>query len=128
MNKLKQIALSFIVLLFGSFTSVLLTAPAYAATTPTSSACEAISSGADCKSSKGLDFGNLIKTLIQVFAAIIGVAAVIMIMVSGFKYITAGGDSAKVSGAKNTIVYAIIGLIIAALAQVIVRYVIDTST
>ncbi len=130
MNILKQFIVACMVLFFGSFATLMVASPAYAATppTPTEEACKAISSGADCKSSKGLDFGGLIKTLIKVFAAIIGIAAVIMIMVSGFKYITASGDSAKVTSAKNTIIYAIIGLIIAALAQVIVRYVIDTST
>jgi len=127
MNILNQFAVACMVLFFGSFATVMVASPAYAAT-PNAEACKAISDDADCTTSKGLDISGLIKTLIQLFATIIGVVAVIMIMVSGFKYITASGDSAKVTSAKNTIIYAIIGLIIAALAQVIVRYVIDTST
>jgi hypothetical protein len=50
-----------------------------------------------------------------------------MIIYGGFKYITSGGDSGNVSGAKNTLVYAIVGLIIVALAQFIVHYVLSTA-
>ena len=59
---------------------------------------------------------------------IVGVVAVIMIIVGGLKYITSGGDSGNISGAKNTILYAVIGLIFVALAQVIVRFVLARST
>ena len=61
---------------------------------------------------------------------IVGVVAVIMIIIGGLKYITSSGDSNNVSSAKNTILYAIIGLVVVVLAQVIVRFVVtkaDTS-
>ena len=48
-----------------------------------------------------------------------------MIIVGGIKYITSGGDSGNISGAKNTIIYAVIGLIIVALAQMLVHYVLE---
>jgi hypothetical protein len=51
-----------------------------------------------------------------------------MIIWGGLKYITSGGDSGNVTGAKNTILYAIIGLIIVALAQFIVRFVLSKTT
>jgi hypothetical protein len=50
-----------------------------------------------------------------------------MIVLSGFKYITSGGDANKVSSAKSSLVYAIIGLVIVVLAQVIVHFVIIRS-
>lgn len=62
--------------------------------------------------------------VINVFSFVVGIAAVIMIMVGGFKYITSQGDANSISSAKNTILYAIVGLVIVAFAQVIVRYVI----
>lgn len=68
--------------------------------------------------------GNVVN-LISVF---VGVVAVIMIVVGGFRYITSGGDSTKVKSAKDTLLYAIIGLIIVALAQVIVRFVLNNAT
>lgn len=71
---------------------------------------------------------GMIATVINFFSLIVGVVAVIMIIVGGFKYITSGGDSSNVTSAKNTILYAIIGLIIVALAQWIVRFVLDRVT
>lgn len=66
---------------------------------------------------------DIMTTVINIFSLVVGVVSVIMIIVGGLKYITSGGDSGNVSGAKNTILYAIIGLVIVALAQIIVRFV-----
>jgi len=71
---------------------------------------------------------SFIGTIINVFTAIVGVVAVIMIVVGGFQYITSGGDSGKISTAKNTIIYALIGLIFVALAQVFVQFVLNKLT
>jgi hypothetical protein len=49
-----------------------------------------------------------------------------MLVFGGFKYIISGGDSSKVTSAKNTIIYAIIGLIIVILAYAIVNFVVGT--
>jgi hypothetical protein len=54
--------------------------------------------------------------------------AIIMIVVGGLKYVTSQGDSSGVASAKNTIIYAVIGIIIVTLAQVIVRFVVARST
>jgi hypothetical protein len=56
----------------------------------------------------------------------IGLIAVVMLVFGGFKYIISGGDSSKVTAAKNTIIYAIIGLIIVILAYAIVNFVVGT--
>lgn len=71
---------------------------------------------------------SLITQIINIISVIVGIVAVIMIIWGGFKYITSGGDSGNVTGAKNTILYAIIGLIIVALAQFIVRFVLSKTT
>ncbi len=68
---------------------------------------------------------TILKLVINVFSLIVGVVSVIMIIIGGLKYITSGGDSGNVSGAKNTIMYAVIGLVVVALAQVIVRFVLS---
>lgn len=70
---------------------------------------------------------GLIKTIINIVSIVVGVVAVIMIIFGGLKYITSGGDSSNVSSAKNTIIYAIVGLVIVALAQFIVRFVLERS-
>ena len=70
---------------------------------------------------------DLITQVINIFSVIVGIVAVIMIIWGGLKYITSGGDSGNVTGAKNTILYAIIGLIIVALAQFIVRFILSKT-
>ncbi len=67
---------------------------------------------------------NITNTLLKA----IGLIAVVMLVFGGFKYIISGGDSAKVTSAKNTIIYAIIGLIIVILAYAIVNFVVGTVT
>lgn len=71
---------------------------------------------------------NLVKTVVNVISWVVGIVSVIMIIIGGLKYITSSGDSANVTSAKNTILYAIIGLVVVAFAQIIVRFVLDTAT
>ncbi|MBA3757248.1 hypothetical protein H0X09_00050 [Candidatus Saccharibacteria bacterium] len=71
---------------------------------------------------------STIESGLNVFSVIIGVVAVVMIMFGGLRYITSAGDTTKVANAKNTILYAAIGLVVVALAQVIVRFVLSTAT
>ncbi len=56
---------------------------------------------------------------------IVGIIAVIMLIIGGIKYVISGGDSKKVTDAKNTVLYAIIGLVIAVFAYAIVNFVIS---
>jgi type IV secretion system pilin len=71
---------------------------------------------------------EIVGTVINIFSVLVGIVAVIMIIWGGFKYITSGGDSGNIGAAKNTILFAIVGLIIVALAQIIVRFVLSRST
>lgn len=93
--------------------------------------CEAIGSGKDCVETDdqgGTKVDSVIKSVVRILGVVAGILAVIMIIVSGIKYITSGGDSSKIAGAKNALVYAIVGLIIVALSQVIVRFVLGQTT
>lgn len=101
----------------------------YTVASAASDACEgiALTGGACSKDGTGsqAQISNVVKTIINVLSAIVGVAAVVMIIVSGFKYITSNGDASNITSAKHTIIYAIVGLVIVALAQVIVRFVLE---
>ncbi len=88
----------------------------------TDSDCATLQGG----SNDGLN--DLIAKVINIISVIVAVVAVIMIIFGGFKYITSGGDSNNVTGAKNTILYAIIGLVVVALAQFIVKFVLTKAT
>jgi hypothetical protein len=80
-------------------------------------------SAADCNGNDAIDkINNLIQSIVNLLSAIVGFVAVVMIIVGGLRYITSGGNDTSVTGAKNTILYAIIGLIIVALAQLIVHF------
>ena len=90
------------------------------------------STGSDCgNNGKGNSGTDSLKTLaariVTIFSTIVGIAAVIMIIYGGFRYITSGGDSGKVGNAKNALIYAIVGLVIVALAQFLVHYVLNTA-
>lgn len=75
----------------------------------------------------GSDVNKVLTSVINILSAIIGVVAVIMIILSGLKYITSGGDGQKVASAKNTLVYSLVGLVIVALAQLIVHFVLGKT-
>lgn len=83
-----------------------------------------VNGGANCGGAEATDRVNgLIALIINIFSIVVGVVAVIMIIIGGLKYITSSGDSNNVTSAKNTILYAIIGLVVVALAQFIVKFV-----
>jgi len=67
---------------------------------------------------------NSIEIIIRIVLAIAGALALLIITLSGFRYITSAGDPQKMSKAKNGIVYALIGLVIAILAQSLVAFVV----
>ncbi len=67
---------------------------------------------------------GIFKQITNTILYIVGVIAVIMLIIGGIKYVISGGDAKKVTDAKNTILYAIIGLVIAFLAFAIVNFVI----
>lgn len=69
---------------------------------------------------------GVITRITNIVLLAIGFISVIMLLYGGFRYIVSGGDSKKVTDAKNTILYAIIGLVIALLAYAIVNFVLTT--
>ena len=107
-------------------------APAYAANL-------SLKQGAD--SAKGTDqtaciFGTenggcdnpLFKTITNVLLFVIGAVSVIMLIIGGFRYTVSQGDSSALTSAKNTILYAVIGIVVAILAYGIVNFVIGNFT
>jgi len=105
-----------------SASAAALSSPIVAASQSAKEACQGIGlSGSGCSDSSGLN--SLVKTIVNILSAIVGVAAVIMIIISGMRYVTSGGDAQKVSGAKSALIYAIVGLLVVAMAQILVHYV-----
>lgn len=91
-------------------------------------ACNGLTNITSSGCSKGSDtVKSVAKAVVTVMSIIIGVIAVIMILIAGIRFVTAGGDSNRVASAKNTLIYAIIGLFIAVIAQLIIHYVLSTA-
>lgn len=89
-----------------------------------------ISGGADCAKPTGaasnlFGEGSIFNTITNVALFLIGAISVIMLIYGGIRYVVSGGDQAAVTGAKNTIMYAIIGIVVAFLAFAAVRFVTD---
>ena len=66
-------------------------------------------------------FTNITNTILY----IVGIISIIMLIFGGIRYVTSGGDSKKVTDAKNTILYAILGLVVALLSFAIVNFVLN---
>jgi hypothetical protein len=71
----------------------------------------------------GLKLEDGIKTVVNVLLFVLGAIAVIMIIIGGIRYSTSNGDANATKSAKDTILYAVIGLIVAILAYAIVNFV-----
>lgn len=78
--------------------------------------------------SKVTDLMGILNTIISVALGLIGFLAVVMIIYGGFQYVMSAGDSGKVKSAKNTILYGIVGLVVALLAYAIINFVINNIT
>lgn len=68
---------------------------------------------------------GLIAKIVNVLLFVIGIISVIMIIIGGIRYATSNGDANSVTAAKNTILYAIVGLVVAIFAYAIVTFVVD---
>lgn len=83
----------------------------------------------DCSDPAGSPSVNsTIETVVNLLSLVVGIIAVIMVIIGGLKYILSSGDSNQINSAKNTILFALVGLAIVALAQVLVRFVIKRVT
>lgn len=69
------------------------------------------------------DQGGVFRTIVNILLFLVGAVAVIMLVIGGFRYVLSGGDQNAVTSAKNTILYAIIGIVIAILAYAAVEFV-----
>ena len=89
-------------------------------------ACEGLPDG--CSTNGGSSINSIMRTIINLLSVIVGIVAVVMIIIAGLRYITSGGDANKVGGAKNALIYALVGIVVVALAQILVHFVLGTTT
>ncbi len=114
------------------FTPVTSTVSAAASTASCSDANSA-AAGVDCASGNGsqaqlFGTGGIFTTIINTLLYVIGALSVVMLIVGGIRYTVSNGTAAQVTAAKNTIMYALVGLVIAFLAYAIVNWVLSSLT
>lgn len=76
-----------------------------------------------CKGTNKNSLNTLLTNVVNLLLTVIGIIAVIMIIIGGIRYTTSAGDSSQINSAKDTIIYAIVGLVIAILSFAIVNFV-----
>ncbi len=139
MNKIYKLILSAVLVLtpvasLGVSASVSALAPNYFAATTTQAkndACAGVNQLSDgttsCGTANPTDVNSLVQTVIKVLSLLVGVISVFFLIFAGFRFITSGGDQNTVNSARNMILYAVIGIAIVVLAQLIVHITIDSA-
>lgn len=122
---MKQKSIKLLSLLFAAFSGIAMlgSAPVFADDVCNSSAAQAVKDAAGC----GKNGGNLPDVVVSILNAVIaiaGIIAVIFVIVGGVQYMTSSGDPGKTKKAKDTILYAVIGLVVCVLSFAIVNFVI----
>ena len=118
---------------YAPFAGSLALALAFVFAAPVAAFSGTIQGGADA--ARGADqtadlFGSsgIFSTITNVLLFILGAVSVIMIIIGGLRYVVSGGNSANVTAAKNTILYAIVGIVIAMLSYAIINFVLGSFT
>lgn len=119
----KYISLLIIGLLVVFFT------PVFASAQGLDQACQIDDASTLCQNTREDPSGSRLTTTIRNAANLIsivsGIAGVVMVMLGGFRYIRSSGDPGKIGEAQNTIIYAVVGLVVAASGQLLVAFVLN---
>lgn len=127
--KIKQLLLASLVALGGMVGVLAMPAPdVLAVTCPAGSKHTTANTLAGCNlentgENAGSNVMTRVNTAINVVLGVIGVVAVVMIIIGGIQFVTSQGDAAKTTKARNTMLYSIVGLVVALLAFAIVNFV-----
>jgi Type IV secretion system pilin len=105
-------------------------APKSVAASFQSDACNGISQlgGTGCGGNSTSGVSKLLSTTLNLLSLAAGFIAVVMIIISGIKFMTANGDSSGIASARSALIYALVGVIVAAMAQFLVHFVIGKVT
>ncbi len=134
MNKLRLLIAAFFGTAFAVTSVFALIAPVSGASLFDGSKDEACN-GANLQDSGGCTgagdqsqkINNTLQTIISVFSFVVAVVAVFMIIIGGIRFVTSQGDANSISAARNTIIYAVVGLVVAGIAQFAVKFVIGKT-
>lgn len=128
LESIKRQMIVFFIPLLLLFGLALVPVPTYAASASVGEACSGLTQlpdgSCDNNGSAAVKIANQAVKLLSILA---GIIAVVMIIVAGFQYITAGGDSGKLGKARSALIYTIISLFILGIAQFLVHVVLTVT-
>ena len=129
LSKIKKVIAGLAIAVVGSVLPVAsiitLAQPVMAVTCPQGSVRGSADTLAECNVQEDNSLIPTVQQIINVVLGLLGLVAVAMIIMGGVQYMTSSGDTTKVTKAKNTILYGIVGLVIALLAFAIVNFVLE---
>lgn len=126
MKRIKTFIAAFILVAMGAMVLVPVSSVGAAFDKPLDGACANNGDAAVCEDqNKNASSNDLVRNIVNILLFVVGALAVVMIIVGGLFYVTSQGDSSNITKAKNTILYAVIGLIVSVLAYAIVNWVVD---
>lgn len=76
-----------------------------------------------CPSTPLFGPNGIITKIVNYMTVILGIVAVFVMIVAGMMYVTSGGEASRINTAKNVILFTVVGLVVAALAQILVHFV-----
>ncbi len=79
-----------------------------------------------CANKDNTDANSAVENIVKILLFVLGIIAVIVIIIGGLRYVVSGGDANAVKGAKDMILYAVVGLIVAIMAYAIVSFVVGS--
>jgi glucose uptake protein GlcU len=123
MNKLKLSIAVFVAVIGLSTVTPLLAGTAVQAQSAASKIGEGVTSVGGNDNQVKLE--DRIRSITNILLFVLGVIAVIAIIIGGFKYVTSNGDASQTKSAKDTILYAVVGLVVAILAYAIVGFILN---
>ncbi len=126
---MKRILLTLIAVL--SLSSLALVPTQLAFASSKADVCEGVgaaSGGNGCTPTSGVtDINTVIHTGLRIFQSIVGLIAIIMMVTAGLRFVTSSGDPAKVSSARNTLLYGAVGVVVVALSEVIIQFALNQA-
>lgn len=82
----------------------------------------------NCSTNQGGDISRAMAAVLNLLSLIAGFITVIMLIISGVRFTTANGDSSGISGARTSLIYALVGIVVVLMSQVIVHFVLGKFT
>jgi hypothetical protein len=97
--------------------------PAYAAPVDVLEKCD--NESKVCKGTNKNSLYDLMGNVVNLLLILIGIISVIMIIIGGIRYTTSAGDAGQTKSARDTVIYAVAGLVVAIMAFAIVNFVLS---